>query len=118
MICIQYSLTYILFVNPVLITRMLSSLVDYSVRLTGVLIVNFHVLSIATAKMKGLELSRKTSKVRAEKFSIYFLFNSIYLDRHFCGMSESVIAPLLNWYSVGLEMCLSHAHKTGLAHSF
>ena len=118
MICIQYSLTCILFVNPVLITRILSSLVDYSVRLTGVLIVNLHVLSIATAKMKGLELSRKTSKVRAEKFSIYFLFNLIYLGRHFCGMSESVIAPLLNWYSVGVEMCLSHAHKTGLAHSF
>lgn len=59
MICVQYSLTYIPFVNPVLITRMLSSLEDYSVRLTEVLIVHFHVLSIATAKMTGLELSRK-----------------------------------------------------------
>ena len=48
MICVQYSLTYIPFVNPVLITRMLSYLEDYSVRLTEVLIVHFHVLSIAT----------------------------------------------------------------------
>ena len=59
MICVQYSLTYIPFVNPVLITRMLSYLEDYSVRLTEVLIVHFHVLSIATANMRGLELSRK-----------------------------------------------------------
>ena len=56
MICVQYSLTYVPFVNPALITRMLSSLEDYSVRLTEVLIVHFHVLSIATAKMTGLEL--------------------------------------------------------------
>lgn len=94
-ICVQYSLTYIPdpFVNPALTVRMLPSLNDYSVRLTGVLIIHFHVLSIGTAKVTGLSY-RGTFLGKSGKIQHLFvtqLFEILSLCRHFyCFRNVSV----------------------------